>query len=159
MMRVLQTIVSPVALAIGLVGLPASCSAGPDDPPPAKVEFRHAQDDAAPGFTKRKIEGTTDTVYVQDNAGFVPTPDDISEARAAIDERMKHAILVRFTEPGSEKMGLLTGGWVGKRLAFLVDGKVISSRPLNAKITDVAMITGEFTEFEVDRIARSLHGS
>ncbi len=84
------------------------------DDPRVKVEFRRAQDEAAPGFTERQIEGTSQSVYVHDEANFVLTPDDIEEAKANKDERMTPMVGITLTRQGGEKMGKLTGEWVGK---------------------------------------------
>jgi len=156
MMRVMSTVVPSLAVAICLSVAAARCMASPEDSPRVKVEFRRAQDEAAPGYTKQRIEGTPDSVYVHDKADFVLEPDDVDEVTVGKDERMRPAVVIRFTGPSREKMGDLTGGWVGKRLAILVDGKVVSSPTLKTKLTDAAIITGELTEAEVERIARGL---
>ena len=131
---------------------------GPDDPPRPKVEFRRAQNEAAPGYTKRPIEGSKDFVYVHDKADFVPTPSDLDEARVDMDERNRTAVVVHFTAAGQDKLGALTADWVDKRLAILVDGKVVAAPILRTKIEASALISGDFTYDEAYRIAQGLIG-
>jgi preprotein translocase subunit SecD len=130
---------------------------GADAPP--RVEFRHAQDEATPGFTERQIEGSSQSVYVHDEADFVLTPEDIEEAKAGKDERMRPMVGITLTRQGGEKMGRLTGDWVGKRLAILVDGRLVSAPVVRTKITNAALILGDFTEAEARQIARSLQAN
>jgi preprotein translocase subunit SecD len=151
-MRLMCMLVPSLALAV------CPGAAGPDDPPRAKVEFRRARDEAAPGFTRRPIEKTKDFVYVHDKADFIPTPADVSEARVDRDERNKLAVVVYFTAAGQDKLGTLTGAWVNKRLAILVDGKVVVAPTLRTKITAAALVTGDFTYAEAHRIAEGLQG-
>ena len=139
-MRVMSAVVLSFTIAVCLGVAAARCAAGADDPPRVQVEFRRAQDEVAPGYIKRRIEGTSDTVYVHDKADFVLTPDDMNEAKVGKDDRTRPAVIIMFAQPGREKMGELTGGWVGKRLAILVDGKVVSSPTVRSKITDSALI-------------------
>jgi preprotein translocase subunit SecD len=152
MMRFMGMAVSSLAVA-AILG-----AAGPDDPPRPKVEFRRAQNEAAPGYTRRPIEGSKDFVYVHDKADFVPTPADVSEARVDRDERNELAVVIYFTSSGQDKLGALTGDWVDKRLAILVDGKVVAAPILRTKIEAAALISGNFTYSEAERIAVGLRG-
>jgi preprotein translocase subunit SecD len=128
------------------------------DDPRIKVEFRRALDEAAPGFTQRQIEGTSRSVYVHDTADYTLTPDNIEEARAGTDDRMMPTIEITFTKQGGEKMSRLTEDSIGKLLAILVDGRVVSAPVVRSKISGAAIIQGDFTEDEVKQIVRSLQG-
>jgi preprotein translocase subunit SecD len=129
------------------------------DEPTIKVEFRHAQDEAAPGFTQRKIEGTSQSVYVHDTADFTLTPDVVKEAKVSKDAaEMKSMVEITFTQQGGEKLGKLTGDWIEKRLAILVDDKFIAAPIIKTKITGAAVLEGNFTEAEARQIVRSLQG-
>ncbi len=148
---IMSTAFSSLAIAT-LLG-----AAGPDEPRP-KVEFRRAQDQAAEGYTKRPIEGGKGFVYVHDTADFVPTPADIDEARVDMDERNKVAVVVQFSAPGRDKLGAVTADWVNRRLAILVDGKVVAAPVLRTKVDAAALITGDFTYDEAYRVAQGLRG-
>src|SRR3954470_12970582 len=99
LMRAMSTVGVSLAAAVCLSVAAARCGASPEDPPRVKVEFRRAQDEAAPGYNKRRIEGTADSVYVHDAADFVPTPDDIVEAKVGKDELLRPMVVIRFAAP------------------------------------------------------------
>ncbi len=60
-----------------------------------------------------------------------------------------------FTEEGGAK---LTQANQGKMLAVLVNGKVISAPTIRSKISEQAMITGQFTKAEAEKIAEGING-
>ncbi len=125
--------------------------------PTIKVEFRHAQDEAAPGFTRRTIAGTSQSVYVHDTADFTLTPDVVKEAKVRKDAaEMRSMVEIIFSPQGGEKMGNLTGDWIEKCLAILVDDKLIAAPIIKTKITDAAILEGDFTEDEASQIVRGL---
>jgi preprotein translocase subunit SecD len=124
----------------------------------SKIEFRRAQDEAAPGYTQRQVEGDKESVYVHDQADFLLTPDDVREAKSVGAERKTPSIEIRFSDRGSEKMGRLTEEWLEKKLAILVDGRLVAAPVIRSKITGAAVIEGDFTEAEVQQIVRGLQG-
>lgn len=50
----------------------------------------------------------------------------------------------------------LTGANVGKTLAIVVDGKVLSAPIISTAISDQGVIAGNFTTEEVDRLVSAL---
>lgn len=64
---------------------------------------------------------------------------------------------VLFTEEGSRKFAEITGANVNKRMAILVDGKLVTAPLIRAKISGGrAIINGIFTHEEAERIARGI---
>jgi preprotein translocase subunit SecD len=82
--------------------------------------------------------------------------EDVAKAEVIRDERGGVAVAISFTEQGQEKMGKLTEGWVGKRLAVLLDGKVVSAPVLKTKITTAALISN-VTAADADRVVKALN--
>jgi preprotein translocase subunit SecD len=146
------------ALASSLLFL--GCAAGTlaaqsAEKPALKFEIRLAENKAAAGLTEATVEGSKNKVYLHKEAAL--TRADVSGARATVDGKDKPAVEVTLTEAGGKKLARLSEGHMGKPLAILVDGKVIAAPIVRAKITgDKAMITGEFTKEEVNRIARGI---
>ena len=60
--------------------------------------------------------------------------------------------VVNFTvsASGSELFGRATGDNIGRGLAIILDGKVVSAPVINARITDSGIIEGGFTQREVE---------
>jgi preprotein translocase subunit SecD len=53
-------------------------------------------------------------------------------------------IRIVFTHRGAEHMGTVTGDNIGKRLAFVFDGKIYSAPTIRTRITREAEIAGSF---------------
>jgi preprotein translocase subunit SecD len=126
------------------------------DPPPTRVEFRRAEWQATPGFAQRKVERENQSVFVHDEADFVVTAADIEKVNIEPDERKFPSVSIFFSQEGADRMGRLTGSLVGKPLAILVDGKLISAPTMRTRITRAAIISGRFTQEEAERIAGAL---
>jgi preprotein translocase subunit SecD len=126
------------------------------DPPPTRVEFRRAEWQATPGFTQRKVERENQSVFVHDEADFAVTATDIDKVNIEPDERKLPSVIIVFSQEGADRMGRLTGSQVGKPLAILVDGKLVSAPTIRSRITRVALISGRFTQEEAERIAGGL---
>lgn len=62
-----------------------------------------------------------------------------------------------FTKQAAERLAKATERSDGKRLAILVDGRVISAPFLSGSIHDKAVITGEITKVEAERLANELN--
>ena len=58
-------------------------------------------------------------------------------------------IVVRFDKAGQRRFGMLTAGNIDRRIAFLIDGKVVSAPVIKEAISREAVIAGHFTEDEV----------
>ena len=72
------------------------------------------------------------------------------------DSNGKPAIEIRFTMAGSTKFAKVTTEHMGKRLAIVFNGKVISAPTIRSKISTKALITGNFTKEAADGIAKAI---
>jgi preprotein translocase subunit SecD len=126
------------------------------DPPSTRLEFRRAESQATPGYTKRKIERQNQSVFVHDEADFAVTAADIDKVQVEPDELKFPSVVVFFSQAGADRMGRLTGSQVDKPLAILVDGKLVSAPIIRSRITRAAIISGRFTQEEAERLAGAL---
>jgi preprotein translocase subunit SecD len=122
--------------------------------PKATVEIRRAETAPADGLTEAKVASTDEKVYLHKAAEL--TNEDIASARRTNDGLGGAAIEVILTEAGGKKMFKLTGQHLNKPLAVLLDGKVICAPIIRAKITDHAMLTGQFTAENIDQFVKSV---
>src|SRR5262245_12103687 len=150
MVRALMTAMSIAAVFV----LAGSTEAVPDEQQRVEVELRRAQEMPAEGFEKRTAADTGETLYVAKKTWRL-SREDIAKAKIIFDDRGRIAVDILFAEQGREKMGKLTEGWVDKRLAILLDGKVISTPLLKSKITDAAIISN-ITSADAQRIVKAL---
>lgn len=139
-----------------LAGVAQASADKPAEKPRVKVEFRRAETKPAEGLTEATIAGTKDKVYLPKMADA--TNDDIAEARSAEDGRAKPAVEIIFTKEGAKKMARLSEHHKDKPLAILVDEKVISAPVVKAKFSERALITGNFTKEEVDKLVKDING-
>jgi hypothetical protein len=82
------------------------------------------------------------------------TGDMIATAAPGYDVQGKPAVTFRLTAEGARRFAAVTSANVGRRIAMLVDGKVVSAPTVQEPITGGAgMIAGVFTEEEVQDLA------
>jgi hypothetical protein len=118
----------------------------------ARFEVRLAETAPAGGLTEVLVPGSGQRIYLHQNA--VVTNGDVTAARVTqAADGSGFNVGIEFTQAGSEKMGAATKAHIGKPVAILVDGRVISAPLLRSVITDSAVITGSFTREEAERIA------
>jgi preprotein translocase subunit SecD len=144
------------ALVFGLCFLlPRIASAEPATDDAVTVKFYVAESNPAAGLKQAQVEGDNrKVVYLHTEP--VLTRDDIAAARVIMDNNNRPAIDVGFTKAGQEKMGKATGENIGKRLAIVVNGKVISAPTIRSKITDRAQVTGVFSKGEAEKLAQGI---
>jgi preprotein translocase subunit SecD len=130
------------------------------DQPPAKptlkVEFRRAEHRPAEGLTEAAVAGTTEKVYLHKSADA--TNEDIAEAYAGVDSLRKPTVEITFTKKGAIKIGKVTEEHLDKPLAILIDGKVVSAPIIRSKLSQKALIAGNFTKEEVDKLVKGING-
>jgi preprotein translocase subunit SecD len=85
------------------------------------------------------------------------TNDAIRDAKAAMDSTGNWVIEITFTEEGSEIIGAFTESHIGQSIGIVLDGRILSAPIINDKVTDVAVISGLFTEEEVRRLAAQIN--
>jgi len=73
-------------------------------------------------------------------------------------DRSEVRIGLRFNRRGGELLGALTKANVENRLAIVVGGRVVSAPKIMMEIHNDVMITGRFSEQEVQDLLDSLRG-
>jgi hypothetical protein len=116
----------------------------------SKLEFRIAQDKPGQGLVEATILDSDEKVYLREEAGV--TSDDIAYAFIV----SYGEVQVEFTATGAKKIAELTKANIGKRLAVIVDGRVISAPTIRATVSDKAVISGNFTIGEARKIVRGI---
>jgi hypothetical protein len=118
-----------------------------------RFEVRLAEDQPAPGLRQAKVAGTDKAVYLHD--GVVVSNSDIAAARL-VQESSQYGVDVRLTASGAKKMRAATEKNIGKLMAILLDGQVVMAPVIRSPIDSSALITGDFTREEAQRIANGL---
>ncbi len=111
-----------------------------------------------------EIEGDDTTVTRRLDSGalqvlaLIGTSDvdqgDLSSVHAMQDEAGRPCLGATLNEDGGKRMLRLTQLNQGRRMAIVVDGRVTAAPELKATIGRTLLISGEFTQEEVDRLVR-----
>lgn len=119
-----------------------------------RFEVRLAEDVAAAGLSEARVGGSDRVVYLHPDP--VVTNADIAQSRVAGDEPSGFGVSVEFNAAGAEKMRLATAGHIGRPLAILIDGEVAMAPTLRSPITTSALLSGNFTRAEAERIVKGI---
>lgn len=143
-------------LAAGLAAPAAASADEPKDRKP-KTEFRLAEDKPRDGLEEATVEGTMEKVHLHKTAAL--TSADVATAKASVDPKTRDPIIeIKLTEAGAKKLEKLTGDNIGRRLAIVVNGKVVSAPVIQSKIGESANVTGKFTQEEAEKLAAAIGG-
>ena len=102
-----------------------------------------------------KAENGGAKVYWLVNKTSGVTGRDLKSAGVSRDENGRPAVSFNLNAAGAQKFGKLTGDNVGRLLAIVLDGTVMSAPSINSRITDTGIITGGGVGFTPDE-AREL---
>jgi preprotein translocase subunit SecD len=116
-----------------------------------RFEVRLAEDTPTPGLVVSQVGNSARLVYLHPE--IVVSNDDIAQSWVYQDDAGGFGVAMKFLPSGAERMQQATKAHVGRPLAVLIDGKVVSVPILRAPISDSATINGRFTQAEATRIA------
>jgi preprotein translocase subunit SecD len=104
----------------------------------------------------QKAENNGNKVYWLVNKVAGVTGRELKSASGTRDENGRPAVSFNLNASGAEKFGRLTEQNIGRLLAIVLDGQVVSAPRLNSRITDTGIITGGgagFSQEEVRELA------
>jgi len=101
--------------------------------PKANIEFRIVKDPPEAELAQSGIPHSDAKIYVADKREM--DNSDIMGVKSGLSHQEFEEIEIVFTEEGKKKFAALTEKIVGKHLAILVDGQVISAPVVREKIT------------------------
>jgi hypothetical protein len=116
-------------------------------------EIRLAEDTPAAGLTEAKVDGKV--IYL--HAESVVSNDDIARTEVIPGNGpLEFRVGVNLTSEGARKMRFATASHLGKPIAILFDDEIVAAPTVRGVIGDAAMISGNFTGEEAERIANGL---
>lgn len=115
------------------------------------LEVRLAELQPEAGLIEASVQGSNDKVYLQ--PGAIVTSADVTSARVIDAGGGHYSVSLTFGTPGSTRLAESTRIHIGRPVAILLNGKVIAAPVLRGAIRDSAVITGNYTREEADRIA------
>ena len=90
---------------------------------------------------------------------IVVSNEDIAQAWVVEDGSGRFGISVELLSSGAARMRQATEAHLDRPVAILIDGRVVMAPVLRSPIGGSAVITGNFTRAEADRIAEGISGN
>lgn len=102
-----------------------------------------------------EVLGKTAMLEFKDESGkTVLSGTDLKDAREETNQNGQHEVAIKFTDEGAQKFAQLTTENVGKQIAIVLDGKVLTDPRVNEPITGgQAVITGQRSLEEAHNLA------
>jgi len=120
-----------------------------------RFEIRLAEDTSMPGLRQEKSSRSDRSIYLHDEA--VVRNNDIAAARVVQGNGpSQYWVSVDFTPQGAAKMRSATTNHIGRPIAILLDGHVAAAPVLRTPIAESAVISGDFTRAEAERIVKGI---
>ena len=116
------------------------------------LEVRLAELQPGAGLREAVLE-SGERVYLRPDA--VVTGADVTDARV-VDAGGRYSVTVAFSAAASNRLTEATKIHLGRPIAILLDGRVVSAPTLRSMIPGSAVISGDFTRAEAERIASAL---
>ena len=121
----------------------------------AAVRFEVRLAEATPTLDLQPVRLGERTIYLHREA--VVTNDDIAAARVVPGNAPgKSDVAVTFTPAGAKRMREATANHLGRPMALLIDGAVVMAPTVRAVVSTEALLTGNYTKAEADRIATGM---
>ena len=161
--RTHRPILVPVLVTLAMIGMIVTASSmWPRNASLAQAavrfEVRLAEDQPAPGLRAARVGSSNRTIYLHPE--IVVTNDDVERSSVIGGDVPSHFwIDVRLNTAGAEKMRRATAGHLGKPVAILIDGDVVTSPTLKSSIGAAAVISGDYTQADAQRIAGGMRGA
>jgi len=113
-----------------------------------------ADSEPTEGWAKHDVEGQ-EPIYV--NPQPVIREDDIESVEAKAGEASgSKSIYIKLTRGAGKKMSAASGANLNKPMAILFNGAVVSAPKINSKIDRDIMITGNFSDAQIDEMLEAL---
>jgi preprotein translocase subunit SecD len=116
-----------------------------------RFEVRLAEDQPIPGLIVARVADSGRVIYLHPE--IVVNNDDILQSWVSEDSPNQFAVAVQLLPGGAERMRQATATHVGRPVAILIDGTVVAAPVVRAPIGDAAVISGNYTRAEAERIA------
>lgn len=150
---------SPLPLCIALMSvivISAVADADTEQQATERVAFYLAEDEPAEGLRKvDELAVSSLPIYLHKTP--VLTGKDIAKAGVA-EETDRPAIDFELTPVGAEKLAKVSKENLHKKLAILVEGKLIAAPIIRSQLSKQGRITGSFEKKEAERLARAIGG-
>jgi TonB family protein len=138
------TVLSAMPLDLPALGVQAGATT---------LEVRLAELQPGPGLREAVLDGSNRRIYMRPDA-IVGTADVASAS--VVEAGGRYSVNVTFVATASDRLAEATKIHIGRPLAIVLDGRVIAAPTLRSTIRGAAVISGDFTRSQAERIAAGL---
>ena len=125
---------------------------------PGSLRIHVAEEKPYADWQPMKVAHLDETIYVKPAPEM--TEQHLRQIRVGKGYAERSVLMLKFNEEGTARLAQVTEANVGKRIAFVVNGRVVSAPRLQSRIDGgEAIIEGDFTEEEATRLAQAIAGS
>ncbi len=124
-----------------------------DDPAPT-LEFRLAEDTETPGWEQMTEPGSEKPIFVSPKASLNGT--HVEKVSFYKDGRGNPSIGLTLTDDGAKLMEATTSRNLGKKLAIVLDGEVVSAPTVRSTVAKEVQITGRFGKEDLLKLFRAV---
>jgi hypothetical protein len=153
--RVAVSVAAAVAAAIIVVGLLVGFGDRATLQAAVRFEVRLAETQPVPGLIVARLANSGDVIYLHPE--MLVTNDDIAQSWVLEDGPDRFGVSVEFLQAGAQRMRQATAAHLGRPVAILIDGDVVAVPTVRSAISNAAVISGNFTRAEAERIAEGIN--
>ena len=140
-----------------IIAILAGCSTTRSRNASVRIEFRPGSQEPEPGLTAMTLPSSGKQIYISENV--VLSNSDIDSASVSLGPNGQPMISIVFTKVGAKRFAEVTEQNIGKPLAILIDGELLSAPIIEESILGgKAAIVGSLTNTEAERIAKGIKG-
>lgn len=119
-----------------------------------RFEVRLAETEPAPGLIVARLSNAGRTLYLHPE--LIVTNDDIAQSWVTEDGPDRFGVSVQLFDSGAERMRQATASHLGRPVAILIDGVVVAAPVVRSAIGNSAVVSGDFTRAEAERIVEGI---
>jgi preprotein translocase subunit SecD len=150
----------PTVLMICCLMILSMAADKPATAPSPRLQFRLVLEAGDAGDADEVADSTPNGKPLRLAKGTALDERDLQEVAKRAGREQDREISMTFTDAGAEKLRAFTRDHIGKRVAIVFDGKVLSAPRVNSEIGKEAVITGGgkdgFTEKEQADLVKSI---
>jgi hypothetical protein len=116
-----------------------------------RFEAHLAETQPVPGSIVARVGNSDRVIYLRPEA--IVTNEDIAQSWVTQDGPNRYGVSVRLLPDGAQRMRQATAAHIGRPMAILIDGEVVTAPTVRSAVGDSAWINGDYTQVEAQRIA------
>jgi hypothetical protein len=122
-----------------------------------RFEVRLAEEQAASGLTAARVANSNRTVYLHPEVVVTNADIAFSNVIPGNTSSEQFWIDVRLNADGAHRMRQATMTHLGRPVAILIDGEVVTAPTLKSPIGAAAVISGDYARADAERIAQGMN--